>query len=424
MFEIKGQFNTAYIFCDEGIENEAYSQIQNFLNHEAFAQGRIAIMPDVHSGKGAVIGFTAALSDKIIPNVIGVDIGCGVVSWRLGKRSDIGEPYEKLDKFIRNNIPSGRDTRDSKSELLESLFRTTFSRYDYPQFLAKIKEVAEHTHQNFDYVTHSLGTLGGGNHFIEIDRDEQDYLWLTIHSGSRNFGLKVAEFHQDVAERRVCGIDEDEFKRRVEEIRQTKKGKGIEVAIQKLRKDMTPKKRTGLEYLAGDDANKYFDHMNIAQMFARLNRRVMGADIIKDLFKLDLKELEVVESVHNYINFEDKVIRKGAISAHAGEKVIIPLNMADGILLGTGLGNESWNNSAPHGAGRKMSRHQAKEHIRLEDFQHVMAASKVWSSCVSKHTLDESPQAYKQADKIIQNVVETITVVNHMRPTYNFKASE
>jgi len=420
--ELQGKYGKAIVHTDE-IESEAISQIIQLLNQPMSQGAHVRIMPDVHSGAGCVIGYTARLTDKIVPNLIGVDIGCGVIAWKLGK---ITQKFDKLDKFIREFIPSGRTTRDTEPSIkaISTVFRS-ISKMSLENFDAEIKDVCDRTHQNYDYVWKSLGTLGGGNHFIEIDKDTDGNLWLAIHCGSRNFGLKVALHHQDVAKDAILGIDPAAYKAKIEEIKRTKKGKGIEVAIRKLRGELSKKgKATGLEYLSGDKAKQYFHDMQIAQVYAQLNRRLIGHDILTQFYKVGYKDIEAIESVHNYINFEDKIIRKGSISAHEGEKVIIPLNMADGIILGTGKGNDNWNNSAPHGAGRRMSRTKAKASLSLEEFQKTMRRNGVWTSTADKHTLDEAPGAYKPAKKIIMYLKDTVNIDNHMKPVYNYKASE
>ena len=374
MIELQGKYNTAKVYNDH-VEEQAIGQIISFLNHEAFKDGNIAIMPDVHFGKGAVIGFTAPTSGKVIPNVIGVDIGCGVTAFKLGPRNHVGEDFQKLDDYIRSHIPNGFNVHEDWREL------TVFDRFVDDDFKKSILEVCASTSQDGNRVLNSLGTLGGGNHFIEVNKDKDDNLWLTIHSGSRNFGLQIAQFHQ---------------------------GKAIEAMG----------KMGGLEYLEGDLADAYIHDMKVAQKYAEINRQMMGWLIYKKHYKV--KDPQIVSSVHNYINFEDNIVRKGAISAHEGERVIIPLNMRDGSILGTGKGNVDWNNSAPHGAGRLMSRGEAKRTISLEKFQHSMKG--IWSSCVKKSTLDESPMAYKKAEDIIGYLDPTVTVDDIIKPVYNFKA--
>lgn len=425
--ELKGKYGSAIVHTDD-IEQEAISQIINLLNQPMAENANVRIMPDVHAGAGCVIGYTAKLTNQIVPNLIGVDIGCGVASWRLGNEAKIGQKFDKLDRVIRRDVPSGRTIHNEfDADLAKAIYDTMDNTYfeNFKEFMIAVRKTCEDTCQDYEYVKRSLGTLGGGNHFIEIDRDDNGELWLTIHSGSRNFGLKVALYHQKQAEMSLFSMTKEEFDSRVEEIKRTKKGKGIEVAIKALRAEASKKgKATGLEYLDINthniEYNDYLWDMRVAQIYARLNRRMMAYKILKGHYKTDY--FEPVESVHNYISFEDNVVRKGSISAHKGERVIIPLNMADGVIIGTGKGNDDWNNSAPHGAGRRMSRSKAKQTIRLEDFQARM--KDVWSSTIGKDTLDEAPQAYKKADQIIEYLAETVDIETRMMPVYNYKAAE
>lgn len=422
--EINGKYGTAIVY-NEYVEQEAISQIIGLLSHPASENAHVRIMSDVHSGAGCVIGFTARLTSKIIPNLIGVDIGCGVSSWKIGHEHEIGHKFDKLDAFIRKNVPSGKTVREFSPDrdMIASILKE-FGVYE-DAFYKSLKAVSKRTGQDYDYVHNSLGTLGGGNHFIEIDKDSDGFLWLTIHSGSRNFGLKIATHHQGVAKATIFEAFFEEEKAKIigKYFGQKDKHHLIEQELKAVH-SRAPKITSGLEYLEGTNADAYIEDMKVAQLFAQVNRRMMGRVIIEGFHKLNPKELEFVESVHNYINFEDGIVRKGAISAHAGEKVIIPLNMADGLIVGVGRGNEEWNCSAPHGAGRKMSRAKAKATIDLKDFQYVMQKAKVWSSCVGKDTLDESPQAYKKADEILEAITPTVDVAVRMFPVYNFKASE
>lgn len=380
MIEIKGKYNAIKIFNDY-IEETALSQLYELMSQPMSEYAKIRIMPDVHAGAGCVIGYTSTLINKIVPNLIGVDIGCGVCGWNLGK---IDIDFEALDKFIRKLIPCGRGVHENLKQLnlFAALGCYKSMRINHKDFVEKVAEICEKQDQDLNRVMRSLGSLGGGNHFIEINEDDDGNKWLVIHSGSRNFGLKVANWHQKKANS-IMG------------------------------------KRGGLAYLEGNDAFDYFDDMEVAQKYAQVNRRVMGRVIVEEFFKI--KHFEPVESVHNYINFDDKIIRKGAISAHYNEKVLIPLNMADGTILGIGKGNEDWNYSAPHGAGRTMSRRKAKESVDLQDFKDIMEG--VWTSCVSKHTLDESPFAYKDAKDIVRYLEPAVDIISHMKSVYNFKAS-
>ena len=427
--ELKGKYGTATVHTDL-IESSAISQIITLLNQPMADGAHVRIMPDVHAGAGCVIGYTARVTGKIVPNLIGVDIGCGVVSYKLGNTAFIGEKFDKLDKFIRNNIPSGRSIRDEKFDL--NVMGNIYSRLPgknagFTDFIAEVERVVKSTGQSRDYVWNSLGTLGGGNHFIEIDKDGND-LWLTIHCGSRNFGLKVAKFHQDIAKKSIrqswttdeiqAIIGKYKGKKRKEERRR------IQQEIEELKSKGPVKVPTSLEYLEGDAAKAYLKDMNVAQIYASLNRAIIGYLIIKKFYKLDYFQIAKIESVHNYISFEDNIIRKGAISAHDSEAVIIPLNMADGVIVGYGKGDDEWNFSAPHGAGRTMSRSKAKQSISLDSFKKLMKAKGVWTSTADKHTLDEAPQAYKKAEHIIQYLEDTVDIEVQMKPVYNYKASE
>jgi RNA-splicing ligase RtcB len=422
--ELKGKFSTATIFTDTIGEAEI-AQIMNLLN-QPFAEGaHVRIMPDCHVGAGCVIGFTAKLTDKVVPNLIGVDIGCGVAAWNLGNRANVGEKFDKLDKVIRRHVPYGRSVREEpvNSATLKAIFQTLGNDLSFEQFMAELSRICRELRLDESRVLASIGSLGGGNHFIEVDLSHEGDLWLVIHSGSRNFGLAVAKHHQSVAEQSLLMISKEEYDARVDHIRQTKKGKGIAAAIQKLNKEARRKgKATGLEFLEGEDREAYFRDMKIAQILAQLSRRVMAFEILRHRYGMDF--FAPVESVHNYIDFEDNVIRKGAIPARTGQEVVIPLNMADGLIYGIGKGAANWNCSAPHGAGRKFSRSQAKRTISLEGFQKLMQQAQVWTTCVGKDTLDEAPQAYKKADEIISRLPETVEIIDHLKPVYNFKASE
>lgn len=365
MLEYQGKYTTCSVMIDE-IEEEAVQQIYRFLNSPAFEGAKIRIMPDVHAGAGAVVGFTSTLTDKVIPNVIGVDIGCGVSSICLGPLENID--FAALDRFIRENIPSGFSVRE-KPLALDAQLRN------------EVQAVSNATEQDTSRVMRSVGTLGGGNHFIEVGKDEYNDCWLTVHTGSRNFGLKIANFHQAKAVRTV--------------------GKGH-----------------GLEWLEGEAKNQYLEHMQVAQRFAAVNRSRILVHIIEGFFQG--RATKRVDSVHNYIDFGDGVIRKGAIAANKGQRVIIPWNMRDGLIIGKGKGNSEWNYSAPHGAGRVLGRGQAKRALQLEDFEASMEG--IWTSCVGKDTIDESPMAYKPAEVIMAAIGDTIEVERVVKPVYNFKA--
>ncbi len=372
---IQGKFNTAEIFTDN-IDSKSISQIYNLLNNPAVEGSKIAIMPDVHLGKGAVVGLTMTFSKYIIPSIIGVDIGCGISAYKIGN-TEIA--LKDFDSFVRNNIPTGRKGHFAQ-------------RNDYfsvaPELVELIEKICPHEHHR---VLQSIGTLGGGNHFLELERNDEGDIWLVVHSGSRNLGLQVCRYHQNKAKQSI----KKEFH-----------GAGA---------------YHGMEYMTLEGGgDEYLHDMKIAQDYALLNRTVMCRIIIEEFFNKSLSECEHISSVHNYFNFQDNIIRKGAIAAPAGKKVIIPLNMRDGSVVATGKGNPQWNASAPHGAGRIMSRGDSKALISLQEYQESMRG--IFSSCVNPSTIDESPMAYKPAEEITALIHESVDIDFTMKPIYNFKA--
>lgn len=365
MFELEGKYGKAKVYADT-VEQSAVSQIILLLN-QPFAEGAdVCIMPDVHAGAGCVVGFTAKLTDKVIPNLIGVDIGCGVLSTKIWKELP---PLKDVDSVFRNDIPTGFHKRQD----------VIFEQFCY-DFASEVEYVCKITKQNYDDVRSSLGTLGGGNHFAEIDTHDQSDCF-TVHTGSRNFGLKIANYYQKKAE---------------------------------LAHPECPK---GLAYLEGDEAREYLEAMNVAQKYASGNRRAITEIMVK--YFMDSSVTTFVESVHNYIDIEHGYIRKGAISARKGESVVIPLNMRDGVIFGVGKGNEEWNCSAPHGAGRVLSRSKAKAELSLDKFVETMDG--IYSTSVSANTLDESPMAYKESSTIIDAVAETVDIKFVALPIWNVK---
>lgn len=373
--EIQGKVNSATIYT-ENIDESSLSQIYNMLNNPCFANSNIAIMPDVHLGRGSVVGFTMTFNNYINPNVIGVDIGCGINAYKVG-REKIN--LNDFDAFVHSNIPAGSNVHSSvqKNYVKEN-----------PKLNDLIKKVAPNEHKR---IILSIGTLGGGNHFLELDIDENDNIWLVIHSGSRNLGLQVCSYHQ----RRAKQAIKKEFQ-----------GAGA---------------YHGMEYMTFENGGEeYLDDMQIAQAYAEENRTVMARIIIEEFFRLKFADCEQVSSIHNYVNFKDNIIRKGAISAHKDEKLIIPLNIRDGCLVAKGKGNPAWNYSAPHGAGRLLKRSETKELISLEEYQESMKG--IYSSCIREGTLDESPMAYKDSDEILKLIDDTVSVESMMKPVYNFKA--
>jgi RNA-splicing ligase RtcB len=376
MIQIKGKYNTANVMIDE-IDEATHSRIQSMVNHPAFAKTYIAIMPDCHEGKGSVIGFTAKLNDYIIPNVVGVDIGCGVDAYKLDKHID----FVKFDMFCRRDIPHGRNRREKPiydGNKLGKLIN------------ADIEELSEQLSMSIPEITSAIGTLGGGNHFIEIDEDNEDNHWLLIHSGSRHFGLRICDYYQSKAKR----LMEKMF--------------------------ISPDAYKDAEFLPADAGGReYIYDMQIAQRYASLNRKTIAESILNHF---GVAFSESIFSIHNYIDMDNEIIRKGAISAQAGEKLLIPLNMRDGCIVGVGKGSGKWNFSAPHGAGRLLSRAKAKESLHVDEFKKQMEG--VFSNSVSGKTLDESPMAYKAPSTILEAIDETVEVKFVMKSVCNFKATD
>ncbi len=387
------------IFADAP-EEGAIEQINLLLAQPAFRNAKVRIMPDVHAGKGCVIGFTADLGDKVIPNVVGVDIGCGMLTVELGAHKP---DFAALDDIMHRNIPSGQHVHHAAIAPFEEL--------DALHCLPHLKWQ--------DRLRASLGSLGGGNHFVEVDVDSQGHYYLIIHSGSRNLGTQVCDHYQKEAIHSLNGAACSRERQRelVERLKAAGRHEEIAPALAELKK-RHPHVPDQLCYLAGEARLRYLDDMRICQLFASRNREVM-ADII--LRRLGLTPQGQFHTVHNYIAHEDNIVRKGAISAAAGERLLIPINMRDGCIYGTGKGNEDWNKSAPHGAGRLMSRTAALRELSLEEFREQMAG--IYSSSVLPTTLDEAPMAYKGMDAILSRIGPTVDVVDIFKPVYNYKAS-
>lgn len=393
------------IFTDN-IEDKARKQIDTLLSLPAFAECKVRIMPDVHAGAGCVIGFTADLGNKVIPNIVGVDIGCGMLTIPLDEQ-DID--FEKLDDVINEQIPHGMDVRH---EALPEFYRY-FDLKDLHCYDAL---------RNTDWIEKSLGTLGGGNHFIEIDRDDDGRLYLVIHTGSRNLGKQVADYWQKVAISQMVG-KEKYYEVRNELIAKLKKqGREDEIAgaLENLKQHFSSSVDVPKElcWLEGAKRKEYLEDMRFCQRFAVWNRLEIALEILNSM---EIRSLDGFETIHNYIS-DDNMIRKGAISAKAGERVLIPINMRDGCIIGIGKGNKDWNCSAPHGAGRVMSRMEAKRMVTLEEYRKSMDG--IYTTSVGLDTIDESPMAYKPMEEILKNIEPTIEVEKIIKPVYNFKAGE
>lgn len=399
------------------VEDKVLEQLQTVMDAKLFDNDKIKIMPDTHAGKGCVIGFTAPLQERIVPNLVGVDIGCGIVTCNIGKRKI---DYKALDRFIKQNIPSGVDVRKDLSVWNDFSYMLDFS-IRLADLRADFGGV-ENRERIIDRAKRSIGTLGSGNHYIEIDEDAEGTKYLIVHSGSRNLGKEVCDFYQEKARKKT----EELFTRVKTGIIESLKAEGRTSEIERELSKIT-KPIKDLEWLEGQDAEDYLHDMKICQRFAEWNRFIILVLIGKYLKVKPLHQFKYYvdiegvffDTVHNYINFEDNILRKGAIAAPANTMVTIGLNMRDGNLLCKGKGNPDWNCSAPHGAGRLMSRTQAKKEVSMEDFKETMKG--IYTSCVSKETLDESPMAYKDWHEIVDMIEDTVEVVKHIKPIYNFK---
>lgn len=399
MFEIKGKYANATIYADI-VEQSAIDQATDMLN-QPFAQGEnICFMPDMHAGAGCTIGTTMTLHNKkICPNLVGVDIGCAMLVLKLAEKEI---DYAKLDSVIREKVPSGRNIRQKVHPLAVD--------FDLSSLLC---------YKNLDeeYTMCSLGTLGSGNHFAEVDKDSEGNLYLVIHSGSRNLGTKVAKYYQDKA---IQAMQHDTFKEARKKVIDELIAAGRQTEIQGVLENMvTQDIPKTLAYCEGQLADDYLHDMAITQKYAMLNRSIIAYEIIQTM---GLHVVEAFTTMHNYIDIENGILRKGAVSAKAGEQLLIPMNMRDGSLLCVGKGNDEWNQSAPHGAGRLMSRSEAKKTFSIEEYKRQMAG--IYTTSVCQETLDECPMTYKPMESIVNAIKDTVDIVDILKPVYNFKASE
>jgi len=400
MLEIKGKISTAICYA-KVIEEEAIEQIRRMCDYEFTEGSQIRIMPDVHAGKGCTIGTTMTVKDKAVPNIVGVDIGCGMYTVNLGK----GEiNLEKLDEAA-HFVPSGKNVWEGRQEKFD------LTRLRCYRSLKDSKRLVR-----------SLGTLGGGNHFIEVDRSEDGTNYLVIHTGSRNLGKQVAEIYQKLAIELHQGKEEYFVKRDalIAEYKAAGRKNEIQAALKELKwqnRDLLIPE--DLCYLYGSYFEDYLADVEICQEFARRNREKIAEVLLE---RTGLTGSEAFHTIHNYIDTEEMILRKGAIAAHEGEKVLIPINMRDGSVLAVGKGNKDWNYSAPHGAGRLMSRTKAKESLSMQEYKKEMEG--IYTTSVNEATLDEAPMAYKSIDDILDVIKESVTVIQVMKPIYNFKASD
>lgn len=395
MFELRGKHNTAKVFTDN-CDAETISQLTTLLNQEFCKDSRICIMPDCHAGKGCVVGTTMTLTDKVVPDLVGVDIGCGMLCIQLEETEF--DP-QKLDQIIQDYIPSGCNVHNEER----------------PELCRDVADLVAPVNASLAY--RSIGSLGGGNHFIEVDKDKNGHMYLVIHSGSRHLGLEVANHYQDLAYKNRTGLSKDEMKSFIESMKRDGRTKEIQKAITELKATYHTDIPKELCYIEGSDMANYIHDMKIMNKFATANRHRM-ADII--ISHMGLHVADQFTTTHNYVDTENMILRKGSISAQKNEKVIIPMNMRDGSLICIGKGNPDWNYSAPHGAGRIMSRSQAKDLVNMQEFEEAMHG--IYSSSVCTSTIDEAPMVYKPMAEIMENIKDTVDIIDVIRPVYNFKA--
>jgi tRNA-splicing ligase RtcB (3'-phosphate/5'-hydroxy nucleic acid ligase) len=408
MIQVKGKYNEAKIFSDRG-DDKAIGQIIELLNQDFTIDAKVRIMPDFHYGTGCVIGFTADLGKKVVPNLVGVDISCGMLVVELGRIENLDRV--KLDQVVHDYIPVGSEVHNGRVARLDKISELKCS-WD-------IKDGGR--------IERAIGTLGSGNHFIELDKDKDDNYYLVIHSGSRNLGKQVAEIYQKLAIESCKGLgDLNVLKQEIiKSLKGTENKWQIQPKIKELERTFNnthPNYPEDLCFLEGQSREEYLHDVKICQEYATLNRYTMAKLIIQQTFGKDVEEFRRFESIHNYIDFRDNIIRKGAVSAYAGERLIIPINMRDGAIIGIGKGNPDWNNSAPHGAGRLMGRNEAKKNLDMEVYTQSMEG--IYSTTVTLGTLDEAPQAYKPMQEIIDNIQDSVTIENIIKPVYNFKGED
>ena len=399
MISVTGTQTEAKVFSNYPQET-ALEQIQELCNQAFLKDTKIRIMPDYHAGKGCVIGTTIQLKDKVVPNLVGVDVGCGVLTVKLqNKKVD----FNRLDHVIRTYVPSGQELHSDETVRLINTEFPSVQEFKAKHILTQGKSL------------YSLGTLGGGNHFIEVSVDSEGHHYLTIHTGSRYVGAKIAYYYQKVA---ISNIRQQDLNEMIEQLKLSGREKEIQTAIQSF-KDKNPVIPPDLAYLEGENFQDYMHDMKLAQAFAKANREEIARAITENM---GFDELDRFDTVHNYIDTENLILRKGAVSAQKGERLIIPMNMRDGSILTVGKGNEDWNYSAPHGAGRILSRTKAMKSLSMEDFHKTMEG--IWTTSVSEATLDEAPMAYKPMNEILEKIEETSEIACFIKPVYNFKASE
>lgn len=404
MIEITGKYNTAKVFTDTA-DKSTTAQIESLLNQPFIEGSKVRMMSDCHAGKGCVVGTTMTITDKVVPNLVGVDIGCGILTVQL-KETRIDLP--KFDSVLHEVLPCGFDRH--KEPIVD---------FDLSGLVATV---------DVHVAACSIASLGGGNHFVEIDKDDHGILYLTIHTGSRHLGTEVCDYYQKLAYKKLQNVDPGKsgtYKQLAPTLIENLKKEGRESEIESVLNDLKNKLHLPetmdipyeLAYLEGEDLDNYLNDMRIAQAYAKLNRQTIAKRLLK---YAKLHAVDEFDTIHNYIDLDNVILRKGSISAQHGEKSIIPMNMRDGSLICIGKGNPDWNYSAPHGAGRVMSRTEAKSCLGMKEFKESMQG--IYSTSISKETIDEAPMVYKPMDEIVRNIQDTVEIVNIIKPIYNFKA--
>ena len=400
MIEVKGKYNEAKIFTDV-VDNASVSQVIELCNQEFAAGSRIRLMPDIHAGMGCTVGTTMTITDKVVPNLVGVDIGCGMEIIRI--RESYIEP-QKLDKLIYEKIPSGFAIHSKPHRYLGEV---------------DLDELCCIKHIDLPRAEKSIGTLGGGNHFIEADKNDEGNIYIVVHSGSRRLGLEVAKYYQEEGYKVLNHSDEASIQQMIAEMKKAGRQKDIQKEIKRLKNVKQISIPRDMAYVTGELFDRYIHDMKIVQEYAALNRQAMIDEIVKGM-KFHVEEQ--FTTIHNYIDTDNMILRKGSVSAQKGERLLIPINMRDGSLICTGKGNDDWNCSAPHGAGRLMSRAKAKQKFSVGEFRHEMEG--IFTTSVGKSTLDECPMAYKDMADIVENIGPTVKIETVIKPVYNFKAGE
>jgi len=407
MIEISGIYNTARVFTNT-LDEYSRSQVENLCN-QSFVEGSvIRLMPDVHAGAGCTIGTTMTIGNKIVPNLVGVDIGCGMETVIIKAGELYARDFDpaRLDEIIHSHIPSGMDIRETEHDFTRMVS------------LRDIRCPAI----NLARARKSIGTLGGGNHFIEANRDDENNLYFVVHSGSRHFGTEIAEYYQEEAWRQLNKNRKWDVAEYIAQLKAEGREKEIQKEIARVREQIITDVPKELAYVSGELFDDYINDMKITQHFALINRKAMVSIILRELKIPEDAVFEQFSTIHNYIDTDSMILRKGAVSAKTGEKLIIPINMRDGSLICEGLGNPDWNYSAPHGAGRVMSRAKAFATLKMDEYEKSMRG--IYSTSVNEKTLDESPMAYKNMDDIVANIGPTAKILKTVKPVYNYKATE